>query len=121
MRNLALTKRWTRAIAAAGLVSVLHVAAPARADAPGPPPETSSKLLPLPPPGTHRLIRIGPGALVEEDDHGRVTMVDETAPAWRRGQGLVGAALVMGIFSGGAVFFFGEQLDVIPGERGVRR
>ena len=35
---------------------------------------------PPPPPGTSRLISIGPQALVREDDHGNLTMVDDPEP-----------------------------------------
>ena len=52
-----------------------------------------------PPAATHRLVRIGPQALVSEDEHGNVSMVDEVQPTLSRGQA-VGIAL--GAFGGGA-------------------
>jgi hypothetical protein len=73
---------------------------------------------PPPPSGMYRLIRIGPQALVLEDEHGSVTMVDEPAPRVKRGTALgaflglwVGA--VAGQYLAG-VDDFGE-VDVLRG------
>jgi hypothetical protein len=67
----------------------------------------------LPPPGTTRLIRIGPQALVSEDEHGNVTMVDEPAPKAQRGKALV---LFLGILTGAVVedVFYGPS-DLVRG------
>jgi hypothetical protein len=105
MTRLASSRRWTRAVAAAGLVLALRGASPAHADGPSPPAQTSDRRLPLPPPGTHRLIRIGPQMLVSEDDQGRVTMVDEPTDQPRRGRSLAGVAAVLGVFSGSLLLF----------------
>jgi hypothetical protein len=112
MTKVAPSRSWARrSFAAAGLCLTLLAASPARADGPGPPPTTNSKLLPLPAPGTHRLIRIGPQALVMEDDHGQVTMVDETTPSDQPTfkENVAGAATMMAIVTGGLFLFFRRQ------------
>lgn len=83
MSTVAPSSRWACAVVAASMVLTLHAGAPARADVPDDSQETSARVartLPLPAPGTDRLIRIGPQALVVQDDRGRVTMADEPAP-----------------------------------------
>jgi hypothetical protein len=100
---------------------VLRGSAPARADVPAQdePVQTNGKALPLPAPGTHRLIRIGPQALVMEDDRGQFTMVDEAdaetpekAEKGKRGQSALGASVMMAILSAGALWFFQTQSDL---------
>jgi hypothetical protein len=92
---------WKRAVGVGCLLLALQVSLPAHADdctGPAPPNEQVES---LPPPGTCRLIRIGPEALVSEDDRGRITMVDEPEQQPRRGRGL--AAVVIGILTAGVV------------------
>lgn len=111
---------WTRALTAGVLICALATAGPARADVPGPPGPTNSKLLPLPAPGTHRLIRIGPQALVSEDDRGQVTFVDEAAiePKAKRGESIVAASVMLGLLGAGAILFLGpSELTARPGPR----
>ena len=55
---------------------------------------------PLPPPGTSRLIEIGPQALVREDDHGKLTMADEPEPQ-RSKLGVAG--IMLGAMTAGVV------------------
>jgi hypothetical protein len=80
---------WARVVAALWLGLTVLLAPAARAD---------DKASDLPPPGTHRLIRLGPQALVSEDEHGNVTMVDEEAPEHIRGRAL---GFVLGLLFGG--------------------
>ena len=58
---------------------------------------------PPPPPGTSRLISIGPQALVREDDHGKLTMVDDTEPQTSKLQ-VVG--IMLGAMTAGVVVVF---------------
>lgn len=58
---------------------------------------------PPPPPGTSRLISIGPQALVREDDHGNLTMVDEPEPQRSKSQ-VVG--IMLGAMTAGVVIAF---------------
>jgi hypothetical protein len=60
MRTVAPAKRWARAVAVIGVLTILHAVAPAA--------------------HAERLIRIGPQALVVEDDRGNVTMAEEPQP-----------------------------------------
>jgi hypothetical protein len=60
MRTVAPARRWARAVAALSVLSILHAIAPAA--------------------HAERLLRIGPQALVVEDDRGHVTMADEPPP-----------------------------------------
>jgi hypothetical protein len=107
------TRRHTRAISAVALALMLLAGAPARADGATPPPQTSSKLLPLPAPGTTRLIRIGPQEAVTEDDQGQVTPVEETtAKQPTRGQNVAAAATMMGIVTGGLFLFLRRQSEL---------
>src|SRR3954466_14637098 len=91
MKRLAPSRIWTRAVAAVGLAVTLNAAAPVHAEVVAAPARTNGQTVPLPAPGTRRLIRIGPQALVVEDDHGRVKMVDEPGPAPKRARPLLGA------------------------------
>jgi hypothetical protein len=54
-----------------------------------------------PPPGTQRLIRIGPVALVCEDEHGNVTMAEDPTPAKKHNFNLLPS--LFGALVGGAV------------------
>ena len=58
---------------------------------------------PPPPPGTSRLISIGPQALIREDDHGKLTMVDEPEPQRSKFQ-VVG--IMLGAMTAGVVIVF---------------
>ena len=58
---------------------------------------------PPPPPGTSRLISIGPQALVREDDHGKLTMVDEPEPERSK---LQVAGIILGAMTAGVVVVF---------------
>lgn len=77
------------------------VAQPARAD------ETE----PWPAPGTHRLIRIGPEALVSEDDHGRLSMVEEPEPEKTKMDVM---KIVLGAMTAGVALTVYEDLKPIP-------
>ena len=65
---------------------------------------------PPPPPGTSRLISIGPQALVREDDHGILTMVDEPEP--KRSKLQVAGIMLGAMTAGVVVAVYG---DVGPG------
>jgi hypothetical protein len=69
---------------------------------------------PPPPPGTSRLISIGPQALVSEDDHGKLTMVDEPEP--QRSKLKVVGIMLGAMTAGVVVVFYG---DVGPGVVGA--
>jgi hypothetical protein len=105
--NHALSPTWTRAVAIAGLLLTFLVSSAARADGPTMPAQTSDQSSALPPPGTYRLIRIGPQVLVREDDHGRFTMVEDPTAKRGRGQRLV--ALLLGVLTAGAVLTLGRN------------
>jgi hypothetical protein len=109
-------KKWTRAIGAAALILTLHAAAPARAEIPGAPPQSGAQTLPLPPSGTKRMIRIGPQALVQEDDHGRVKMADEPTTQPRPGRSFIATSALFGILGVGAYLMLqgapGVSLDL---------
>jgi hypothetical protein len=96
-------------------VVTLRAVGPARADV-GVPAQTSGRALPPPPAGTHRLIRIGPQALVREDEHGRVELVDEASAPPPLGRALT-ATVVLGLFGLGLAggIWAGEQQDVVRG------
>ena len=65
---------------------------------------------PPPPPGTSRLISIGPQALVREDEHGNLTMVDEPEPERSK---LKVVGIILGAMTAGVVVvFYG---DIGPG------
>ena len=61
---------------------------------------------PPPPPGTSRLISIGPQALVREDDHGNLTMVDEPEP--KRSKFKVVGIILGAMTAGVVVVFYGD-------------
>jgi hypothetical protein len=63
------------------------------------------------PSATHHLVRIGPQALVFEDERGNVSMVDEVQPTLSRGQA-VGIAL--GAFGGGAATIIMNEPRALP-------
>ena len=63
------------------------------------------------PAGTHHLVRIGPQALVFEDERGNVSMVDEVQPELTRGQA-VGIAL--GAFGGGTAAVIMNEPRAMP-------
>jgi hypothetical protein len=106
-------RRHTRAFASVALALTLLATAPARAEGPAPPQQTSSKLLPLPAPGTTRLIRIGPQEAVIEDDQGQVTPVEEGETGKpTRGENIRAAATMMGIVTGGLLLFLRRQSEL---------
>ena len=90
-----------RAVRVMALLLALQVPLRARADDCAGPAQATERAASLPPPGTCRLIRIGPEVLVSQDDHGTVTMVDEPEPQPRRSRGV--AALLIGILTAGAL------------------
>jgi hypothetical protein len=120
MKRLAPSTGWMRALAALGLALVLHAASPARAEVWRGPAAQAGPTLPLhgPPagPGTPRLIRIGPQALVSVDEHGRARMVDESPPPPNRARSALGLAAALGLFGGAAFLMLegrpGATLDV---------
>lgn len=76
----------------------------------GPAPAPRAEGAPVPPTGAHRLIRIGPQALISEDETGKVSMVDEPEPqATFSPVGFVFAALTGGL---GGVMFTNEPRNV---------
>jgi hypothetical protein len=113
MGKVAQRTRWTRGFVAAGIALTLAATTPARADVAAPA-QTSSRLLPLPAPGTYRLIRIGPQFLLKEDDQGQVTEVNEPPARPRREQSAVAAAVMMGIITAGAALFFRQRSELTP-------
>jgi hypothetical protein len=106
MNRTASSSRWRGALEVVAVVLTLRAAVPARADDAAVT-EQTSQALPLPPPGTSRLIRIGPQALIREDDRGRLTMADEPAPKPSRGQRLF--AVLFGVVAAGAVLTLGRN------------
>ena len=100
--------RWpTRAVAVASMLLTLEVAPPARADRNAAPAAGTSTTLPLPPPGTSRLINIGPEMVLEQHADGRLTMADEPPPKRSRGRNV--ASLLLGLLSAGAIVTFGRN------------
>jgi hypothetical protein len=94
-------RSWARLGATVGLALGVSFGAPAWAE--------GQTQRPPPADGEHRLVRLGPQALVFEDNHGNVSMVDEPTPEPSRGQ-LLGAAL--GGMSGGlagAMLYSGQD------------
>ena len=81
------------------------------------PAQATERVESLPPPGTCRLIRIGPQVLVSEDDRGRFTMVDE--PEEKPGRGRRVINVVMGLLTAGAVLNVGRN-DAIGSGYGGR-
>jgi hypothetical protein len=99
MTQVAPSKRWRRAVAAVSLVLALHAAPLARADAPT---RSNVASLPLPAPGTERLVRLGPQVLLREDDQGHFEMVDEGARASGPGQSVRASMIMLGLLGVGA-------------------
>jgi hypothetical protein len=64
---------------------------------------------PPPPPGTYRLIRIGPEALVSEDSHGNIRMVDERTKRISKGQAIGSAFGALGGGVAGLLFYDGQD------------
>jgi hypothetical protein len=87
-------------VAASCMALLGPVVQPARAE-----PQTigADATEPPPPPGTSRLISIGPQALVSEDDHGNLTMVDEPEPKRTKFQV---AGIILGAMTAGVVIVF---------------
>lgn len=101
-------KSWcTRAVAAACLLLALQVVGPAHADPAAPPTARSPATLPLPPPGTTRLITIGPEMVLQQDSHGRIKMADEPPP--RRSRGRNAAVVLLGAVSAGAILWIARD------------
>jgi hypothetical protein len=112
MRKVGPSGRWVRAIAVLVTALTLHTTSAAHADDvefQGLAEQTSGHVLPLPPRGAHRLIRIGPQALVQEDDRGRFTMVDEPPEPPKVGRGLVAATALLGLIGTDAFLTFGGE------------
>lgn len=109
--------RWTRAAAVVGLLLTLQVRAPARAECTAPE-APSSTTPPLPPPGQCRLIPIGPQVMLEQDSTGRLTVADEPPP--KRSRGHNAAAILLGVFTVGAVFTLGRNDGRVSGRVGAR-
>jgi hypothetical protein len=121
MLRIAPSRRWTRAIVAAAVAVALR-ASPARADVSAPPEETTHVgSLPLPAPGTHRLIRLGPQMLVMQDDQGRFTMADEPTEKPKRGRSLAAVTAVFGVIGVGLVILGLQNLELDGGEQPGRR
>jgi hypothetical protein len=93
--------RWRCAVGVFGLLLVLQVGSPARGDGPTVSAQTHAQRAPLPRPGTYRLIRIGPQALLKEDDRGRMTMVDELEHKVSRLEAV--GVVTIGVLTAGAV------------------
>ncbi|HSY41555.1 MAG TPA: hypothetical protein VLA79_18580 [Polyangia bacterium] len=67
---------------------------------------------PAPPPGASRLISIGPQALVREDDHGNLTMVDEPEPQSSKSQV---AGIMLGAMTAGVLVVFSATYRTVRG------
>src|SRR5262249_24567102 len=88
--------RWRCAVGAVSLLMVLQLGSTARADGTSVPAQTNVQRAPLPPPGTYRLIRIGPQALVKQDDRGNITTADELDDKPSRvGRGIAATIVVL--------------------------
>jgi hypothetical protein len=96
-----------RVLAIIGVVLGLHLAAPARADRGAVPAPRGGQSLPLPAPGSERLIRIGPEVDVIEDDHGRFRMADTSEP--KRSPGRTMITVLFGVVAAGAVLTLGRN------------
>jgi hypothetical protein len=112
--------RWVRRLAAVVVALVAgRAAAPAvaRAEVGVSAQASERSVSPLPRPGTERLIRIGPQALVREDDRGRLQMDDETRGPARLGRGMAAATEVLGLIGLGVAggLWSAEQQDVVRG------
>jgi hypothetical protein len=103
-------RKSTRAAAAIGLVLALLAGAPAQAQVVTGPVPSNGRVLPPPPPGTRRLIRIGPQALVEQDPRGHVRMAEEPTPRPSPAKGVAAMAAAAGAV--GAAAFLMLEGDV---------
>ncbi len=99
--------RSARLLAVASLILTLEVSSLARAERGAAAGEPDAQTLPLPPPGTQRLIHIGPQADVVEDDRGRLRMADEPPPKPRRGRSILSVLIVLA--AAGAVLSAGRN------------
>jgi hypothetical protein len=97
--SFTLSSRWGRAAAGVTLALTLSSSAPAHAAEDEPPP-----------PGTERVIRIGPQATVIEDEHGNLSLADDAAPEQSVGDVVRGALSVMGL---GALLFLNGAGELI--------
>jgi len=110
--------RWTRAFVAVALLLTLQVRAPARAACTAPEaPDASS--LPLPPPGTCRLIPIGPQMVLQQDSTGRLTIADEPPPP-EHSRRRNAAAFFLGLLAAGALVTLGRNDARVSGRVGAR-
>jgi hypothetical protein len=98
MSRLAPSKGWARVLAILGGALILHAASPTRAEIWRGPAAQEGMNLPRRPSGTDHLRRIGPQALVSEDEHGRVRMVDEPSARPSRRDVAVGMTTALGVF-----------------------
>jgi hypothetical protein len=91
------SRSWARVLAIVGLILTLGARSAAGATVVYPRGETADTTAQqLPPPGTHRLVRIGPEAVVAVDDQGRVTMA-ETPEEPKLGRGLGAVTKLVGV------------------------
>jgi hypothetical protein len=74
-------------------------------------PARAAETEPWPAPGTHRLIRIGPEVVVSEDDHGRLSMVEEPPPEKTK---VDVAQIVLGAMTAGLTLTFYDDLQPVP-------
>src|SRR5207248_4732748 len=109
---------WTRAVALISLLLTLEVSASARADCTAPP-APDAKTLPLPSPGTCRLIPIGPEMVLQQDSSGRLTIAEEPPPP-PRSRGRNAAAFFVGLLTAGAVIAVGRNDSRVSGRVGAR-
>lgn len=107
--SFTLSTRWGRAAASATLaLTLVASSAPAHATRDEPPP-----------PGTERVIRIGPQATVIEDEHGNFTMAEEPPPEQTVGELARGVVSVMGV---GFLLFLNSSGELIfDRSNGARR
>lgn len=116
MRRLASSNGWMRGLAAVGLALLLNAASPVSAEVWRGPAAPDGPVLPRSPPRTDHLIRIGPQALVREDERGRVEMVDEPSARPSARQLAAGVTAALSVFGVGAFLMLegqpGLTLDV---------
>jgi hypothetical protein len=113
------TTWWRRAVTLVCLFLTLEAAPRARAECTAPP-APDARTLPLPPPGTCRLIPIGPQMVLEQDSTGRLTTAEEPAP--KRSRGRNAATIILGALTAGAVLLLGrsEVTSRVGGRAGTR-
>jgi hypothetical protein len=97
------------------LLVTLEVPVPARADCTAPT-AASATTLPLPPPGTCRLIPVGPEMVLQQDSTGRLTMAEEPPP--KRSRGRNAASILVGLLTAGAVVTLGRNDSRVGGRVG---